>query len=43
MQKVASVENCLIFYLACMKFVTRFASKLSNGAGFVGMKKLRQL
>ena len=49
MRKVASAEDRSIFYRACAKFVTRFASKInrhclsSNGASFAGIKKLRQL
>ena len=48
-RKVASAEDRSIFYRACAKFVTRFASKInchclsSNGASFAGIKKLRQL
>ena len=29
-QKVASADNYSIFYCACMKFVTRFASKINH-------------
>ena len=49
MQKVASADNRSIFYRACAKFVTRFASKIlssglsSNAASFAERKKLRQL
>ena len=48
-QKVASADNRSIFYRACAKFVTRFASKIlssglsSNAASFAERKKLRQL
>ena len=48
-RKVASAEDRSIFYRACAKFFTRFASKInrhclsSNGASFAGIKKLRQL
>ena len=46
MRKVASADNRSIFYRACAKFVTRFASKInrhglsSNGASFAGIKKI---
>ena len=49
MWKVAYANNCSIFYHASTKFVTRFTSKInrhglsSNGASFVGIKKLQQL
>ena len=49
MRKVASAEDRSIFYRACAKFVTRFASKInrhclsSNGASFAGIRKLPQL
>ena len=45
-RKVASADNRSIFYRACAKFVTRFASKInrhglsSNGASFAGIKKI---
>ena len=48
-RKVASAEERSIFYRACAKFVTRFASKInrhflsSNGASFAGIRKLPQL
>ena len=48
-RKVASAEDRSIFYRACAKFVTRFASKInrhflsSNGASFAGIRKLPQL
>ena len=48
-RKVASADYRSIFYRACAKFATRFASKInlhglsSNGASFAGIKKLRQL
>ena len=48
-RKVASADNRSIFYRACAKFVTRFASKIlssglsSNAATFAERKKLRQL
>ena len=48
-RKVASADNRSIFYRACPKFVTQFASKInrpglsSNGASFAGIKKLPQL
>ena len=47
MRKVASADNCSIFYCACAKFVTWFASKInhygleSNGVSFMGIKKLQ--
>ena len=48
-RKVASTDNRSIFYRACAKFVTLFASKIlssglsSNAASFAERKKLRQL
>ena len=48
-RKVASTVNRSIFYRACAKFVTPFASKIlssglsSNAASFAERKKLRQL
>ena len=48
-RRVASADNCSIFYRACAKLVMRFVSKIkssglsSNGASFAGIKKLRQL
>ena len=48
-RKVTSDDNRSIFYRACAKFFTRFASKInrhglsSNGASFPGIKKLPQL
>ena len=49
MWKVAYANNCSIFYHASTKFVMRFTSKInrhdlsSNGASFMGIKKLQQL
>ena len=48
-RKVTSTDNRSIFYRACAKFVTLFASKIlssglsSNAASFAERKKLRQL